>query len=409
MHYFLTGFLSLVEAEMDNVLYRKSRRTPITISPTLLKTKSMEGEYEYQLNAMQQVLNSKHGILDLATGAGKTAIAAALSIVLPKKVLFIVPGIELMWQTHAAFEEDTDLTLTCAGGGEIPDPEADVCIGVYKSVWINETKNKGWLKQFKTVFIDECHRATTKDYVATILSCCNAEYKIGLSGTPHAITEDKVMHLTGLIGPILSTVTGKVLSDLGVNAKPVINLHSYEQLEVDNEWPKCYIEGVVTNSIRNRKVISLVTAGLQANKICMVLIKRTQHGNLLQDMFLQQGYDVPYIDGSSSKKDRRKYLTDLREGKLRALIISRIGEEGLDIPQLDVIVRASGGLSPISTIQALGRGLRRKKGKENIVSYHDFSDTSCRILTLQTEQRFLDYEKEGYGVRIHKERDDTVL
>ena len=75
---------------------------------------------------------------------------------------------------------------------------------------------------------------------------------------------------------------------------------------------------------------------------------------------------------------------------------------GLDIPDLDCILRASGGKSSISTLQAIGRGLRRKKD-ENVVSYYDFLDSVDRYTYSHSMQRIKDYEQEEFEVVVRGE------
>lgn len=399
LHYFLTGFLGKVSKELKVVVRERRKKSNIKLSPNLLKTKSMTGKYSYQYDAMIAAVEAKIGILSLATGAGKTSIAVALSTVLPTKVLFVVPTIDLMWQTYDSYAKDTDLKVGVLGDGERPDDSCDVVVAVYKSAQIVGSKHRGWLAQFKTVFIDECHHATSSDYIKILKGCTGAEYKFGMSGTPHAMDSEKVFTLTGYLGDIIHQVSGKYLSANQVNAVPNINIHELEMEGLDIPWPECYIEGVVENEIRNRIVVDTTCSAYKEGKTCLVLTKRQIHGEILRELFLSRGIDLPYLDSRSNKKERTEKLRELRAGKIQGMIISKIGEEGLDIPQLDFVFRASAGLSPISTIQALGRGLRGKSGKNNVVDYHDFYDKFGGSLEDHAAQRLNDYQKERYEIK----------
>jgi superfamily II DNA or RNA helicase len=400
LHYFLTGFIPLLLAHFpDTVIHNKRSKSLSNLStPYLLKTKTMTGEYDYQFQAVKAVLQNKRGILHLGTGAGKTAIAAALSTLLPPKILFIVPKIDLMWQTLDTFKEETDLQVSCLGGGQELDDTSDVCIAVIKSAKLRCDNDKKWPTQFKAVFVDECHRGSSDEYVSVITRCTNAEYRIGMSGTPLNMDEDRNMQLVGLLGPVIEKISGYTLASLGVNATPKITLHDFYPSLIDNMWPECYIAGVVENLERNKLIVNIAQEALEKQKTCLVLVSRQEHGTILQEIFKTQGLQVPYLDGRSAKLTRRTTIASFRQGEIPLLILSKIGEEGLDIPQLDVVIRASAGLSPISTIQALGRGLRRKKEKENIIEYHDFVDNDGGILAKHSARRIQDYIEEGYTV-----------
>ncbi len=78
--------------------------------------------------------------------------------------------------------------------------------------------------------------------------------------------------------------------------------------------------------------------------------------------------------------------------------MSKIGQQGIDIPQLDTIIRADGGKSPIANLQILGRGTRKKVGKENVFNFHDFWDTTDKFLLEHSEVRRRAYEKEGFQI-----------
>ena len=56
-----------------------------------------------------------------------------------------------------------------------------------------------------------------------------------------------------------------------------------------------------------------------------------------------------------------------------------IWKEGSNIPELDVVINASGGKSEMATIQIIGRGRRKTKTKSALIVY-DFFDPSSRFL-----------------------------
>ncbi|KAL0018444.1 hypothetical protein WJX77_010041 [Trebouxia sp. C0004] len=61
--------------------------------------------------------------------------------------------------------------------------------------------------------------------------------------------------------------------------------------------------------------------------------------------------------------EQKKVLTDFRLGAFNTLVATCIGEEGLDIPQVDLIVCFDSDASPIRNIQRMGRTGRHKAGR----------------------------------------------
>ena len=87
-----------------------------------------------------------------------------------------------------------------------------------------------------------------------------------------------------------------------------------------------------------------------------------------------------------------------KEKKLLMVICSSIWDEGVDIPNLDAIIVAGGGMSEIKAIQKVGRGLRKTATKDS-VQVIDFSDLSHKYLRKHSRERVKAYRERGWEVR----------
>lgn len=63
------------------------------------------------------------------------------------------------------------------------------------------------------------------------------------------------------------------------------------------------------------------------------------------------------------QKDQKQVLNDFRNGAFNTLVATCIGEEGLDIPAVDLIICFDGAASPTRNIQRMGRTGRHKEGR----------------------------------------------
>jgi DNA excision repair protein ERCC-3 len=71
--------------------------------------------------------------------------------------------------------------------------------------------------------------------------------------------------------------------------------------------------------------------------------------------------DVPFYSGQTSHKQRKKYIEQFKDGDLSTLIVSRVADEGIDLPNAEVAVLASGlGGSRRQGTQRAGRTMRPK-------------------------------------------------
>jgi DNA excision repair protein ERCC-3 len=74
---------------------------------------------------------------------------------------------------------------------------------------------------------------------------------------------------------------------------------------------------------------------------------------------LSEEYDIPFISGETDFEDREEYFEEFREGDLDRMIVSRIGDEGLDLPNAEVgIVMSGQGGSRRQATQRAGRVMR---------------------------------------------------
>jgi superfamily II DNA or RNA helicase len=67
------------------------------------------------------------------------------------------------------------------------------------------------------------------------------------------------------------------------------------------------------------------------------------------------------------RQERDQVLDAFRQGQLRALVSSRVLNEGLDVPDADVAVIVGGALGEREHVQRIGRLLRPTPGKRALV------------------------------------------
>lgn len=408
-HYFYSGVLPFIREKFSGKIQvrKKMRGSTPTVAEGVLFNMRLSGKFAYQLRAANESLKAERGILHLATNAGKTVIATAMTSALQKKTLFAVPTSFLQTQAFDTFASETPFTLGLIGGGVKSNLDiADVVVGVFKSLALKAEEDPEWFEQFEVLFIDECHTGSSDTVEKIFTACTNARYRFGLSGTPLDLDEIRNIKLIGHLGPVVSRITNKELIELGVSAKPIITIHSVtesSEIPLDGTWESCYTANVVENKIRNEKIVEIVRKAVHHEEVTLILVHEERHGKLLQQMLADEGIRASFCNGKSNITKRTKAITRLKNGDDLVLILSRIGEAGLDIPLLDVVVRATGWKSKVSVLQALGRGLRGKKDKENVVYFHDFHDSIDKYTRKHSLNRIKTYEREGLEVHYEPE------
>jgi len=87
-----------------------------------------------------------------------------------------------------------------------------------------------------------------------------------------------------------------------------------------------------------------------------------------------------------------------KENENCIVMTQSIGAEGLDIPDLDVIINAAANAGNVKSIQVLGRVLRTSEGKDQAV-YYDFYDSS-KTKKRHSRMRVKAFREQGYAVKI---------
>ena len=220
----------------------------------------------------------------------------------------------------------------------------------------------------KFVWYDESHHASANTSKFVLQNkVYSAEYILGCSGTP--FREDNTnMLLEGLLGPIIYEIDYSKLIKAGYLVQPTIHLIKLPkdiQFSKGTAYASIYKQAIVENNLRNNTIANIAYSLKARGKTCMILVTKIKHGKILADL-------IPSAKFSYSKsKDRASLWHQLKVGKL-PILITTLGDEGIDIPSLGATIIASGGESAIKVFQRL-RCLTPYSGKNHAIVV-DFLD-----------------------------------
>jgi superfamily II DNA or RNA helicase len=123
----------------------------------------------------------------LATSAGKTLIsfmvvAYMMEVLGKKKVLMIVPNVNLVLQATGDFEEynksRVPLKTQQIYAGVKIRKSSNLVIGTYQSL---VKKGEDYFKQFDAVFVDETHKAKANSIQKIMDKCWHCDFRFGLN------------------------------------------------------------------------------------------------------------------------------------------------------------------------------------------------------------------------------------
>jgi len=143
------------------------------------------------------------------------------------------------------------------------------------------------------------------------------------------------------------------------------------------------------------------TLGLQDPQV-LILVGTTVHlenlSKLLPDYELV--YNSPGKSGlpKMNNKAREDIFNKFKTQEVRKVIATSCWGTGVDFPDLDIIVTASGKSGPIDVIQHTGRATRRGSGDKKMGYVIDFNDQWCKWGKWKATKRKSLYKSMGWKI-----------
>lgn len=386
----------------------------------------------YQLTTVKKILRYRRGIVGVATGGGKTEMASAALKALDENGL-ITYG-TYVCSTRAAMEQTAKrldrygITVGRLGGGykEWRDvKDGGVMVGVVNSFARMSQQVVTWLEKSDVLVLDEAHHTGARTW-ANVAMATEAEWRIGLSGTPFRSLKGSLstalggaeadwpdLALVGLTGPLLSNIPSRYLQKKGWLARPKVFIIPSRSVGVhlspnNTYYPAVYSKGIVGNRHRNALIAgSAMQLWLEGHKI-IVFVRVIEHGEKLLKACQRRGMrrlemhigGGQVIDPESGVYHERPsdILKRLEETDNWCVIATPVYDEAVDLPSVTALVMAAGGKSSIQTLQRVGRVLRPGDGPEKKVVVVDFDDSIHPFLKSHSNKRRALYEEQEFQI-----------
>ena len=359
----------------------------------------------YQNQAVEQAIRRNNiSVLEIGTGGGKTEIAIECIRQLGFTSLFVVDKVELLRQTKKRIEDSLGIEVGVIGAGE--DQIKEVTVATVQTLAKHVKKYSDYLKSVRLAIFDETHKVAAASYLKIARWLINTEYRIGISGTAYRDDGNDMM-INAVVGYKSYDLSSKRLIQEGWLVRPKIRFikrlmepEAVREMErslqngLVNESPDYstwYNTFIAENAPRNKLIEDLVNK--HEGKKILILTKLIDHGAYLSDILPK----AEHLYGDTKKDDRERIFEDFTNGKLDVLVSTiSIFAEGIDIPQLDMVINAAANKGDVKTIQVLGRVLRKMDGKQNAY-YIDFHDVT-KFFALASSSRKKALRNEGHFV-----------
>lgn len=347
----------------------------------------------YQRAALQQWRKNRgRGVVVLPTGAGKSHVAMMAADATRRATLVVAPTLDLVRQWYDLLRSSFGLDVGIVGGGE--HDVRDLTVTTYDSAYIH-MEHLG--ARFGLIVFDECHHLPGESYTLAAKQCL-APYRLGLTATPDR-QDGRHELLNELIGPIVyrEEIVGMKGDYLAEYRTERISVElSPEERQQYEDARRVYLAFITSQGIRLSspggwtdfiKRSSRSEAGRRAMaayrkqkklafaapaKLDYVSFLLEQHRDDRSIVFtsdnatcyeISKRFLVPAITHQTKVKERSHILEAFAAGTYRAVVTSKVLNEGVDVPDANVAIVVSGSGSVREHVQRLGRVLRKKEGK----------------------------------------------
>ena len=307
---------------------------------------------DYQEEYVARAHEEKAAVLANPAGSGKTVTAIGLMSKVDAPTLVLVPQRSLVNQWKREILDKTAVTEDQIGefhGGN--KKMNDVTIATYHMA---AEKTSLFRKDWGLIVFDECHHMPAQMFKKT--ASLQSTRRIGLSASP--VREDnKEREIFALIGPEIGGDWARFFQQDFV-LKPDVKIMFADW--ASDEYRHKYHEA---SGIKKAIIASKNPAKKQ--RLEDLLGKHEDDKTIIfcdwidQGEEIEQEYDIPFVSGETDFDEREEYFEKYRDNELKTLIVSRIGDEGLDLPDAEVGIIMSGqGGSRRQATQRAGRVMR---------------------------------------------------
>ncbi len=342
------------------------------------------------------------GVIVLPCGAGKTVVALAAMELIGTKTLILTTNTVAVRQWRQEILSKTNLTPSEVG--EYTGESKNVCsvtISTYQMLTWRRSKTDEFehFELFRTVnwglvVYDEVHLLPAPIFRVT--AELQARRRLGLTAT--LVREDgKEDEVFCLIGPKRYELPWKVLESRGfIAAARCIEVRVPMGAQVKHAYDLAGARTKFRVASENPAKIDVVREILDRHEQGRILII----GQYLDQLTaLNKRLAVPLITGKTPNSERERLYQAFRSGEQRILIVSKVGNFAIDLPDANVAIQISGTFgSRQEEAQRLGRILRPKSDGSAAVFYAITTLGSRDQEFAQKRQLFL--TEQGYSYEI---------
>ena len=359
---------------------------------------------DYQVEIINKFLKNPQCVQEVATGAGKTIMTAALSTSVQHlgRSIIIVPSKSLVTQTEADYKNMGLDVGVLYGDRKEYTKHHTICTWQSLNALVKNTKNyeadvtiHDFIEDVICIMVDEAHSAKA-DALKSMLTTIFAQVptRWGLTGTiPKEEYAFQALHCC--IGPTVGQLSARELQEQGhlsnchVNVVQMVDYVEYKDYQQELRY-------LLETEDRIDYIATLIGKIAQSGNT-LVLVDRVDPGKKLASKIP----NAVFVSGATKSKARKDEYDEfaITDDKI-AVATYGVAAVGINIPRIFNLVLVESGKSFTRVIQSIGRGIRRAEDKD-FVQIWDITST-CKFAKRHLTKRKQFYKEANYPFSIEK-------
>lgn len=344
--------------------------------------------FPYQLECLDAVEATrtrglKRALIVMASGLGKTVTSALIVKRFREgrggRVLFLCHNNDILYQAKATFQavNGSECSYGYFHGEEKNLQHVDFLFASFQTMAKNQEIFRP--EEFAIIVVDESHHSHADTFRPTI-EYFRPEFLLGLTATPDRLDNLDIREIFGhevyylpleeaMARGLVTPVDYRLLTD-EIQLQGVVQASEGKRVSLAELNRKIFVPR------RDEEIARLITqySSEFAHPRVIVFCSSIYHCNQLA-RFLPDSFA---IHSRVPEQERPIRLEMFRQGAISTVVTVDAFNEGIDVPQANVVAFLRSTSSATIFLQQLGRGLRRSEGKDKVIAL-DFIGNCERI------------------------------
>lgn len=352
----------------DSLFYLLKSKVPTLLSEAVVTPNYLQEQVLDSLNYYRSK-GWKKGIVILPTGTGKTYLSAFDSQNAEGRILFVVHRLDILAQSKATFEKVYPNAKIGFLTGDLKEnvSDAKILFASKDSLRNPETLKSFAQNEFDYIIVDEVHHGQAPTYKIVLDYFTPNVFMLGLTATPDRLDRKDIFELFDYQKAYEYTLNDAIENGFLVpytyyGLKDNID---YNNIRYNgNKYNVADLDRHLIIKDRNEKIYDEYLTKGNGNK-ALGFCCSIAHANAMAKFFNEKG--IPSISITSETQNRDSEVEKFRNSEYTIAFTVDLFNEGVDFPNLRVLLFLRPTESKTIFFQQLGRGLRLCGGKESVV------------------------------------------